>query len=248
MLKHVATGFGRDLFPLARTPVPIIATQQIRTKYYHNRHRDPKYRLERSWKVWPVELPDFDHMRKTDGKLSPEEIRSKLKEKGVVPPNPYEEREMYTSCTMGLIDEYKPSDGDGKSTSLVDRLKGPLSSGTEMIKTRRMVNQIRAFEGDDFDLKQFAQQSVEIYKKAHEALCNKDEDVIFDYVTEHCFPMMTAGINRHTIIWKLLGEIEPPHVVQVRVADLVARSNKYAQITVRMYTKQMMAVFDSTLR
>lgn len=243
MLRQIATGIGCDLFPLARIQVPIVARQSIRTKYYHNRHRDPKYRTERARKVWPVNLPDFDYMRKTEGKQSPEEIRSKLKEKGVVPPSPYEEREMYSPSTMALIDEYKPP-GDGKSSSIVGKVKVPLVSSVEWNKRRQSVNMIRQYEGNDFDLDVFARQSVEIYTKAHEALSNKDEEGIFDYVTEHCFPLMTAGINRHTIIWKFLGEVEPPEVVQVRVADLVAKTNKYAQITVKMHTKQIMAVFD----
>lgn len=223
--------------------VPKLTVVPVRTKYWHNRHRDPKYRKERGRKLWPVDLPDFDQMRKDD-KLSPDQVRTKLKEKGIAPPTPWNERELYSPCTMALIDPYKPYDGDGKSSSLLDKVKAPLSSGKEMVKSRRNLNIIKSFEGDDFDLKQFAKQSVDIYVKAHEALAQKDDNKIFDYVTEHCFPVMTSGLNRHTIIWKFLGEIEPAQVVQVRVSDLISKSNKYSQITVRMHSKQIMAVYD----
>lgn len=195
--------------------------------------------------MWvPVGLPDFDQMRKEEkAKLSPDEIRTKLKEKGVVPPRSYEEREVWSPCTMSIYDPYNPSDGDGKA-SLIEKLKGPLSTGADMIKSRRSLGVIRSFEGDEFELDDFARKSVDIYKRAHELFAAGDDEEIFNYVTEHCYPVMTAGLNRHTIIWKYLDEIEPPKVVQVRATDLVQKGNKYGQITVRFHSKQIMAAFD----
>lgn len=214
-----------------------------RTKYMHNRHRDPKYRLERARKVWPVDLPDFDYMRKENVTLNPDEIRSKLKEKGVAPPSPWNEREIYTNCSVAIIEPYKPPD-DEKSSSLINKVKSPFSKGLDLIKDKRETSAIRTYEGEDFDLKAFAEQSTNIYVKAHKALAEKDEEKIFDYVTEHCFPLMTAGLNRHTISWKYLGDVEPPYVVQVRSGDLISKGNKFSQITVRMHTKQMLAIYD----
>lgn len=215
-----------------------------RTKYYHNRHRDPKYRLERTRKMWKIELPDFDKIRKESKiELTPEEMRSKMKEKGIAQPNPWSEKEIYVPCTMGTIDPYKPSD-DGKSSSLLDKIKLPLYSGKEKVKKMREVSTIRNYEGDDFDLKSFAASTTGIYIKAHEALMAKDEGKVFDYVTEHCFPRMSAGLNRHTIVWKYLDDIEPPQVMQVRSGDILTKGNKYTQITVRMHSKQILAVYD----
>lgn len=225
-------------------PLKVVTIVPYRTKYYNNRHRDPKYRLERARKVWPVDLPDFDYMRKERSTMGPDEVRSKLKEKGVAPPSPWNEREIYTPCTIAIIDPYKPPEDGGKSSSILDKVKSPFSSGKALIKDRRETSAIRLFEGEDFDLEDFAKQSTNLYVKAHESLAAKDEEKIFDYVTEHCFPLMTAGLNRHTIIWKYLGDIEPPEVVQVRSGDIISKGNKYSQITVRMHTKQMLAMYD----
>lgn len=214
-----------------------------RNKYYHNRHRDPKYRRERTRKIWKIDIPDFDQMRKDDKNLTPDQIRAKLKEKGVAPPSVWNEKELYAACTLSVIDPYKPKDDD-KSSSLVDKIKLPFTFGTEKIKKSREVSSIRAYEGEDFSLKSFAEQSTDIYVKAHEALVDKDENKLFDYVTEYCFPKLTAGLNRHTIIWKYLGDVEPPVAVQVKSGDLVSKGNKYTQITVRMHTKQILAVYD----
>lgn len=223
----------------------IITVVPNRTKgHNNNRHRDPKYRLERTRKVWPLDLPDFDHIRKERATMGPEEIRSKFKEKGVAPPSPWNEKEIYTPCTISIIDPYKPPADGGKSSSLLDKVKSPFSSGKSFIQDRRETSAIRSFEGEDFDIKEFAKQTTGIYVKAHEALAAKDEEKIFDYVTEHCFPLMTDGLNRHTIDWRYLGDIEPPEVVQIRSGDIISKGNKYSQITVKMHTKQMLAVYD----
>ena len=216
-----------------------------RSKYWHNRHRDPKYRTERGRKVWRLELPDFDYMRKRkEDKLQPDEIRSKLKEKGVAPPNPWDEREIFHPCTMTVFEPYVPRETDGKSSSLLDKIKSPLVGGKDLLKYRRHLSVIRSYEGDDLDLKDFALRSKNIYIKAHEFLIAEDNHNIFDYVTEHCWPLMTAGMKGHTIVWKYLDDIEPPSVVHVRSGEMMSKSNKYAQITVRFYSKQIMAVYD----
>lgn len=238
-----------DVLLFGREATKVISTtsMQVRTKYWSNRHRDPKYRRERGRKMWvPLDLPDFDEMRKEETeKLSPDQVRARMKERGVVPPNPWEEREVFASCTMSLMEPYEPYEADGKSSSLLDKVKAPLATGTEMVKNRRSLGTIRAFEGEDFELEDFAKQSLDIYKRAHELLASPDGgDEIFDYVTEHCYPFMKAGLDRHTIIWKFLDEIEPAKVVHVRATDLVQKGNKFAQLTVRMHNKQIMAAFD----
>lgn len=216
-----------------------------RTKYWHNRHRDDRYRRERAWKVWPVQLPDFDHWRNTkDDNASPEEIRSRLKEKGVAPPSSWNERELYQPCTMAVIEPYEPHHTDGKKSSLLNKLKNPLIGGKDLVKNRRSLGTIRSYEGEEFDLKDFAIKAKNVYIKAHELLAAEDNENIFDYVTEHCWPVMTAGLNKHTIIWKYLDDLEPPSVVQVRNGELMAKTNLYAQITVRFHSKQIMAIFD----
>lgn len=216
----------------------------MRTKYYSNRHRDPKYRTERSRKVWRIDLPDFDHMRREEKNVNPDIIRAKLKEKGIAPPNPWEERSMYAPSTELIFKPYEPPEGEGKSSSLIDKVKRPLTFGKDAVQKRFNLNTIRGFEGEEFNLDDFTKESVQIYIKAHECLAARDDKTIFEYVTEHCFPMMTTGLKLHTIVWKYLGEVEPARAVQVHTEDQLIKNNKFAQITVRMHTKQIMAIYD----
>lgn len=218
-----------------------------RSKYYNNRHRDPKYRRERGRKLWKIELPDFDKERlkeKTGINISPDESRAKMKEKGIAPPNLWSERELFYPCSITTIEPYKPAENEGISSNLMGKLKKPVASGIGLVKNRRALASIKTYEGEDFDLTTFASQSVDIYKKAHQAIASKDEMNVFNYITEHCFPMMTTGLDFHTVNWKFLDILSPPVAVQVRVGDLVSKTNKFAQITVRMHSKQMLAIYD----
>ena len=73
------------------------------------------YKRARGAKMIKVDLPDFDQLRE-DQKLSPEEIRSKLKEKGIAPPRTYTERQIFMSSTGGILDPFVPPEGDGKAS------------------------------------------------------------------------------------------------------------------------------------
>lgn len=66
-----------------------------------------------NFQVIKVNLPNFED-RRNDDELSPEEIRSKMKEKGIQPPRPWMERPFYISCTGGIFEPYVPPEGDGK--------------------------------------------------------------------------------------------------------------------------------------
>lgn len=245
MLPSTNRKLYNEVFGLINRQSVPIQIQPYRTKYYHNRHRDPKYRVERTRKVWKLELPDFDKERMSRDKdnLSPDQIRTEMKERGIAPPNLWPERDLFSACTMSLMEPYQVPGGDGKSSSLLS-LKSSLSKGKDFVKNRNAVSTIKSFEGDDFSIKDFAKESLKIYKKAHELLAAKDEKNIFDYVTEYCFPLMVANMRGHTINWNYLGEVEEPYVVQTRVGDMATKGNKYAQITVRLHTKQLLAIYD----
>lgn len=63
--------------------------------------------------VIKVKLPDFEDT-KSEADMTPEEIRSKLKERGMQPPRPWIERPFYISSTGGVFEPYVPPEGDGK--------------------------------------------------------------------------------------------------------------------------------------
>lgn len=74
------------------------------------------YRRARAKKWAKVQLPDFVEIndRSQEQKLTPEEMRSKLKEKGVVPHRVWDERPLYVSTSNMIMDPYVPPEGDGK--------------------------------------------------------------------------------------------------------------------------------------
>ena len=59
-------------------------------------------------------------------------------------------------------------------------------------------------------------EAADIYKRAHEALAELDEDKMHALVTEKCFPEMMYMARRKTIKWKYLKSLEAPRVVQAR--------------------------------
>lgn len=216
----------------------------VRTKYYSNRHREEKWRELRSKKVFKIELPNFNN-EKAD-LFDTSAFRSRQKEKGIAPPLIWNERPIFESNTMSLIDPYTINDVDQNSigAKVTKSVKSLPSVATDLWKSRRGKNHILQYEGDDFSVKEFAQQALDIYIKAHELLASKDKENIFKYVTEYCYPVMSNGIEQGTLIWKYIGDIKAPEVIRVRTADVGIKSNKYAQITVKFHCKQIMALFD----
>lgn len=52
------------------------------------------------------------------------------------------------------------------------------------------------------------------------------------------------NVNNKTIVWNLIQFLEAPRIVQIRGQDLMDRSNLFAQVTIRLYTQQTLAVYD----
>jgi len=61
-----------------------------------------------------VELPDFEEDNKKD--VGPEEIRKKMKEKGIQPGRQWVERPYEISATGDVFEPYVPPEGDGKAS------------------------------------------------------------------------------------------------------------------------------------
>lgn len=75
------------------------------------KHWNPKWKQLRRAKVIPVKLPNY---RERDDELTEEQVRSKLKEHGLLPPRPWVEQQFYISTTGGVFEPYVPPEGDGK--------------------------------------------------------------------------------------------------------------------------------------
>ncbi|NWU32650.1 RM45 protein, partial [Dyaphorophyia castanea] len=63
-------------------------------------------------------------------------------------------------------------------------------------------------------------------------------------VTERCYPDMVRGNRYKTIRWRFLESLEPPRVVHVRCEGIMNRGNLYGQVTVRMHSRQILAIYD----
>ncbi|NXC10599.1 RM45 protein, partial [Orthonyx spaldingii] len=75
-------------------------------------------------------------------------------------------------------------------------------------------------------------------------LCSFNKQKLHSLVTERCYPDMVRGNRYKTIRWRFVESLEPPRVVQVRCESLVNRGNLYGQVTVRMHSRQILAIYD----
>jgi large subunit ribosomal protein L45 len=62
-----------------------------------------------------VELPDFEEDERNKG-MTPEEMRLKMKEKGLQPGRQWMERPFEISATGDIFEPYLPPEGDGKAS------------------------------------------------------------------------------------------------------------------------------------
>jgi hypothetical protein len=105
------------------------------------------------------------------------------------------------------------------------------------------LRKVRTYE-DELDLPTFAEHALDVYIKAHTALADKKYDSLHDFVTEHAFPHMTFKTNLKTIKWQFISAIEKPLVSHVRTLDVLSKNNLFAQMTVRLHTRQILAIYD----
>lgn len=70
-----------------------------------------------------VELPDFEEMKKDPEDIPEDEIRSKLKEKGLFPSFPWRERPINITSTSSIFEPYVPPEGDGKVSAIYKEVR-----------------------------------------------------------------------------------------------------------------------------
>lgn len=190
----------------------------------------------RKLKYIKVNLPNFNQKPED---VTEEEMRSKLKERGLVPPRPWMERQFFISSTGGVFEPYVPPEGDGKVSSITAQgAKQNLQFLEKKTKTMMAIRKIKSFE-EDFDSPVFCKSAEEIYIKAHECLVNRDKEGIIKYVTERAYPELIHNIDNKTIHWKFLKSIELPRIVHARNTDVITKENVFAQLTVRFHTQQV---------
>ena len=235
-LNHQSVRYARGIKPWKNGPI------ELWKKQIYNY----EYRKARARKVLKLELPDFDKIRakeKLKHRMSPDEIRSELREKGIVPNRKWLERPIYIDDSSRLIDPYVPPEGDGVAsiiskegaTQKFDSVKGKT---TRLYAMRKLRGYLEEFDPQDWAIN----EGQNIYIKAHEALADGNQEALYNLVTDTCLPKMLYNCELKTIRWKYFKSIDLPRVVNIKVQE--NQGITFAQLTVRFHSQQMLAIYD----
>ncbi|XP_018533000.1 39S ribosomal protein L45, mitochondrial [Lates calcarifer] len=169
---------------------------------------------------------------------------AKARAAGIVGKQENIERPINISCTAGVFDPYVPPEGDARLSTLSkeglkQRAEQIRQSATSQLAIRKIKEHDSLFKTRDF-----AERAQEIFVEAHNALTQFNKEKLHSLVTERCYPEMTRGNRYKTIRWSFIESLEPPRVVHARCTDMVAKGNVYGQVTVRMHSRQTLAIYD----
>lgn len=217
----------------------VLQIQQVRHR--QTKHWKPEFKRLRRQKFIKLDIPN---LREKPADFTKEEMRNRMKERGVLPPRPWMERPFHISCTGGIFEAYVPPEGDGKKSIISSSgAKQKLEFLEKKSKSLMAVRKIRSYE-ENFSTDEFGTQAQEIYIAAHTHMAAKEKYKIREFVSERCYPEMMHNVKDKTIHWKFLQSLEPPRVVHARVTEVITKENQFAQVTVRFHTQQMLAIYD----
>ncbi|NXP82788.1 RM45 protein, partial [Ramphastos sulfuratus] len=148
-----------------------------------------------------------------------------------------------------IIDPYIPPEGDARLTSLskdglkqkMEKLKQTAASQLAGEGSRGTSELLPGPEGilQEGCRETFAEG---VWSQPKGECFNKQK--LHSLVTERCYPDMVRGNRYKTIRWSFVESLEPPRVVHLRCDSIVNRGNLYGQVTVRMHTRQILAIYD----
>ncbi|CAH8583222.1 unnamed protein product [Heterobilharzia americana] len=219
---------------------------ELRNNVRFIRHKPwvPKFRIIRQMQPWdsPVDL--------NEDKVSPDESSSdfqrRLRRNGMLPPLLFHDRPINIGHTGSILDPYTPPDGDGRKSLLSSKKFTQLKDGLlDKGRNYKDTMLIRSYE-PSFKPKLFAAKAESIYVEAHDLLQNhrQNESRLFELVTEKALVDMTADLKLRTLQWRFKGNIELPRVVHIRCTEFMSKGNYFAQVTVRLYTQQILAIYN----
>lgn len=172
------------------------------------------------------------------------DAEAKARAAGIVLQQQYVERPINIACTAGVFDPYIPPEGDARlSTLSKEGLKQRTVQIRQSAASQLAIRKIKEHDSQ-FSTKDFAEKAQEIFIEAHHALTQFNRERLHSLVTERCYPEMTRGNRYKTIRWRFIESLEPPRVVHARCPDMVSKGNLYGQVTVRMHSKQTLAIYD----
>ncbi|KGL82616.1 hypothetical protein N309_00676, partial [Tinamus guttatus] len=168
----------------------------------------------------------------------------RLRASMMVSPEEHMERTFYLACTADIFDPYVPPEGDARLTSLSkDGLKQKMEKLRQTAASRLALRKVKNHD-PNFSTKTFPEKAQEIFTEAHNSLANFNKQKLHSLVTERCYSEMVRGNRYKTIRWSFIESLEPPRVVHVRCHSMVNEDNLYGQVTVRMHTRQTLAIYD----
>ncbi|CAG5135749.1 unnamed protein product [Candidula unifasciata] len=221
--------------------------QQHSRGYPTSKHYDMKWRLLRKKKVFKIDLPKFVELKseKPKEKKTTDELRMEMKKEGRLPPRIFQYLPLNISSTLTIIDPFKPQEGDGKQSFLsTAKLSDTVSRMIKGTKSMKHLRKLKKYE--DFVESDFAVEAQKIVTEAQSLLGDiyKNQDRLHELVTEKAFPEMVHGLENKTMHWQLVETVEPARVVQVRTETMITSDNLFCQVTVRLHTKQILAIYD----
>ncbi|XP_058954845.2 large ribosomal subunit protein mL45 [Pocillopora verrucosa] len=97
-----------------------------------------------------------------------------------------------------------------------------------------------------FKLTDFGPSAQEIYIAANEALARKSKKDLQEVVTNSVYRALSNEFfpPNKNLHWRFVSAVTRPQVVHVRVGQVQTKDNLFAQITVKIHSKQVMAVKD----
>ncbi|NXG73605.1 RM45 protein, partial [Baryphthengus martii] len=141
-----------------------------------------------------------------------------------------------------IMDPYVPPEGDARLTSLSkDGLK------QKMEKLKQSAASQLAFSGFVSPGEwEFGSEPLQVVRSSNWVFftCSFNKQKLHSLVTERCYPEMVRGNRYRTIRWSFVESLEPPRVVHIRCNSIINRGNLYGQVTVRMHTRQILAIYD----
>ncbi|XP_023562706.1 39S ribosomal protein L45, mitochondrial isoform X2 [Octodon degus] len=146
--------------------------------------------------------------------------------------------------TAGIFDAYVPPEGDARMSPLSkEGLKQKTERMRKNVASQLSVRKIREYDAD-FKIKDFPEKAKDIFIEAHLCLNNSNHKQLHTLVTEHCFPDMVWDLRYKTVRWSFVESLEPAQVVQVRCSSMVSQGSLFGQVTVRMHSRQTLAIYD----
>ncbi|NXY16082.1 RM45 protein, partial [Atrichornis clamosus] len=132
-----------------------------------------------------------------------------------------------------IMDPYVPPEGDARLTSL------------SKDGVKQQVQKLRQTAASQLAYQDWGREAVPCSPgDGGRFLCSFNKHRLHSLVTERCYPDMVRGNRYKTIPWTFVESLEPPRVVHVRCDSVVNRGNLYGQVTVRMHSRQILAIYD----